>query len=129
MSQGEDQSDPLLNEHHTSDEPYCDFPSHPSSLEPQNQAQLLQDQRRVFEEQDSQLDTLSLSIGRQRDLSLSMNEELELQNELLNDLDADVEHAGLKLGRASGQLETMRRKFKDHGELADRGLCRTPLMG
>ncbi|CAO1629606.1 unnamed protein product [Parajaminaea phylloscopi] len=99
------------------DQPYRDSPSRSASPEPQDHAQLMQDQKRVFEQQDSQLDTLSLSIGRQRDLSLRMNEELELQSELLDGLDDDVERTGLRLGRASGQLDRVRRKVKDHGSL------------
>lgn len=104
-----------------SDEPYRDSPSRPSSPleDPQDHHQLMQDQRKIFDQQDSQLDTLSLSIGRQRDLSLRMNEELELQSDLLDDLDQDVERTGLRLGRASGQLDRVRRKVKDHGECQD----------
>lgn len=45
-----------------------------------------------------------------------MNEELELQGELLEDLDGDVERTGLRLGRASGQLQRVSRKVQDHGE-------------
>lgn len=70
----------------------------------------------MFASQDNQLDTLTMSIGRQRDLSLRMNEELELQGELLEDLDGDVERTGLRLGRASGQLERVRRGVGEHGE-------------
>lgn len=76
----------------------------------------MQSQKRLFEDQDAQLDTLSLSIGRQRDLSLRMNEELEMQTDMLEELDGDVERTGLRLGRASGQLERVRSGLKDHGE-------------
>ncbi|PWN23401.1 hypothetical protein BCV69DRAFT_281014 [Microstroma glucosiphilum] len=75
----------------------------------------------MFASQDNQLDTLTLSIGRQRDLSLRMNEELELQGELLEELDGDVERTGLRLGRASGQLERVRRGVNEHGEWAGGG--------
>ena len=46
-----------------------------------------------------------------------MNDELELQSEILDDLDGDVERTGLRLGRASGQLDKVKRGLKDHGEL------------
>lgn len=45
-----------------------------------------------------------------------MNEELGLQAELLEELDEGVERSGLRLGRASGQLERLRRGVRDHGE-------------
>lgn len=114
----------------TADEPYRDSPASPSRHagygrreqdiedEPEgpDSAALMQSQKRLFEDQDAQLDTLSLSIGRQRDLSLRMNEELEMQTDMLEELDGDVERTGLRLGRASGQLERVRSGLKDHGE-------------
>lgn len=100
---------------HLSSEPYRDA-SPPSSSPKQDHAELFESQKRMFASQDNQLDTLTMSIGRQRDLSLRMNEELELQGELLEDLDGDVERTGLRLGRASGQLERVRRGVGEHGE-------------
>lgn len=100
---------------HLSSEPYRDVSPPPSSPK-QDHAELFESQKRMFASQDNQLDTLTLSIGRQRDLSLRMNEELELQGELLEELDGDVERTGLRLGRASGQLERVRRGVSEHGE-------------
>ena len=106
-----------------SDEPYHDDPSQSSSAKDpllndndQDPHEILASQQQLFSTQDSQLDTLSLSIGRQRELSLRMNEELEHQGELLGELDEGVERTGLRLGRASGQLDRVRKGVKDHGE-------------
>lgn len=79
-------------------------------------AELYQSQHRIFADQDAQLDTLSTSIGRQHHMSLQMNEELHEQSELLDELDEGVDRTGLRLGRASGQLDHVKRGLKDHGE-------------
>lgn len=81
-----------------------------------DRADLLASQHTILQSQDDSLDKLSASIGRQRDLSLQMNDELELHSELLDDLDRGVEHTGLRLGRASGRLEKVRKSLKDHGK-------------
>lgn len=107
-----------------SDEPYRDDPFSSSSTsnpqpEPElDNSELLQSQNQIFEQQDSHLDTLSLSIGRQRDLSIQMNDELELQAGLLDELDGDVENTGLRLGRASSRLRRVERSLKEHGEFS-----------
>ena len=50
-------------------------------------------QNAAFRDQDTHLDHLSTSISRQHDLSLRMNEELELHAGLLTDLDRGVDDA------------------------------------
>ena len=68
--------------------------------------------------QDEQLDTISASLARQHELSLQMNEELDLHHELLQDLDGTAERTGLRIGGASDRLETLRHSLKDHGMLS-----------
>lgn len=71
----------------------------------------------AWREQDQHLDQLSLSISRQHQLSITMNEELELQTGLLQELDGDVESTGLRLGGASRHMDRLRASVRDHGTL------------
>lgn len=71
-----------------------------------------------WNDQDNQLDYLSASIHRQHNLSVRMNEELELQTGLIGSLDADVESTGLHLGGASTRLERFRQSTREHGTLS-----------
>lgn len=59
--------------------------------------QLLQLQKQDFKQQDEQLDQLALAMRRQRELGMAINEELQLQNELLDEMDAEVDHVDSKL--------------------------------
>ncbi|KAL4401906.1 hypothetical protein ACI68E_001557 [Malassezia pachydermatis] len=72
-------------------------------------------QNKAWEEQDAHLDNLSASISRQHNLSLQMNEELELQTGLLHELDQDVEATGLRLGGANTRMDRFRQSLKDQG--------------
>lgn len=68
--------------------------------------------------QDTQLDALSASIGRQHHLSLQMNEELGTQSGLLDEFDRDVEGTTAMLGRASRRMDKLTKNMKEHGEEA-----------
>ena len=70
-----------------------------------------------WNDQDDQLDHLSASIHRQHNLSMRMNEELELQTGIIGSLDADVESTGLRLGGASTRLDRFRQSTREHGTL------------
>lgn len=72
-------------------------------------------QNAAFRDQDTHLDHLSTSISRQHDLSLRMNEELELHAGLLTDLDRGVDDTELRLGGASNRLDRFRASMKEHG--------------
>lgn len=79
-------------------------------------AQQFAQQNLAFRQQDTHLDHLSASISRQHELSLRMNEELELHTDLLHELDRDVDDTGLRLGGANDRLERFRRSMKEHGK-------------
>lgn len=83
----------------------------------------LQQQHR--DEQDQHLDALSASLSRQHEMSLQMNEELDLHQELLERFDSDAEHTGLRLGGAANQLDRLRSSLKDHGECSPTYRCAT----
>lgn len=78
---------------------------------------LIAQHQQTMDEQDSRLDLLAASIGRQHHLSIEMNDELELQSGLISGLDQDVEHTGLRIGGAGNQLDRLRRSASEHGKL------------
>ncbi len=98
--------------------PQADRTHYHDDVEDDNEAneRLLSSQKQQIDSQDDQLDRLGLSISRQHHLSLQMNEELEEQSELLGELESGVDNTALRLGRASNQLERVRRVTKEHGE-------------
>lgn len=65
---------------------------------------LLQLQQTRVEEQDEQLNKLSMILTRHRQLGLAINQEIAEQNELLDGLTEDVDRTGAKLASAKKQL-------------------------
>ncbi|KAL9052835.1 MAG: hypothetical protein Q9162_005134 [Coniocarpon cinnabarinum] len=68
----------------------------------------------VMRDQDEQLDRLGASVGRQRELSIAMGDELEAQNELLDDVDQGVTRHSSQLDRAHKRVGKIARKAKDN---------------
>ena len=66
-------------------------------------------------EQDDSLDRLSESIGRQRELSIQIGDELDSQGELLDDVDGMVDRSRSRLDGAKRRLNRFSRKAKDNG--------------
>jgi syntaxin 8 len=67
-------------------------------------------------DQDLHLDSLSHSITRQRDLSMQINDELDVHTGLLEELDYDLDDTGNRLGRARRQLGRVANGAREHGE-------------
>lgn len=67
-------------------------------------------------DQDVHLDTLSRSITRQRDLSMQINDELDVHTGLLEELDLDLDNTGSRLSRAGQRLGRVAKRAKEHGE-------------
>ncbi len=65
-------------------------------------------------DQDTQLDTLSQSIGRQHHLSLQINDELGEQAGLLDGLDEDLDRTGNSLSKARRRLDRVSKGAKDN---------------
>ena len=57
-----------------------------------------------FLEQDEHLDNLSRSVGRQRDISLQINDELTVHTGLLSELEEEVDETHGRLGNARKKL-------------------------
>ncbi|BGP27234.1 SNARE domain containing protein [Rhodotorula toruloides] len=77
--------------------------------------EVLQMQKRMIEDQDTQLDSLSSAISRQHALSLRVAEELELHSSLLDDTDSALDRTQSNLRRASGRLDQFTRRAKNTG--------------
>ena len=75
---------------------------------------MLHSQRQMMEEQDMHLDHLASSIGRQRDLSLQINEELEVHHGLLEEMDEELDRTGNRLSQARRKLDRVARGAKEN---------------
>ncbi|KAJ7768325.1 hypothetical protein B0H16DRAFT_1519414 [Mycena metata] len=88
--------------------PYTDDPE----AEP---AEMLQTQQQMMDQQDGHLELLSHSINRQRDISLQINDELEVHTGLLEELDTDFNHTENLLGGARRRLDRVAQGAKNNG--------------
>lgn len=108
--------------------PYRDSPLPPDSTssaaydDGPDATAILQSQHQQMATQDTHLDALSASIGRQHHLSLQMSEELETHAELLDEMDTAVDSTAARLGRASRRLDKVAKSLKEHGEDACKSL-------
>lgn len=72
---------------------------------------------RTMAEQDAQLDSLGRSVGRQRELSIQIGDELEGQGGMLDEIDEGVDRHARALNRAKGRLGRVARKAKDNASV------------
>lgn len=79
--------------------------------------ELLQMQTQRMREQDSSLDALSESIGRQRELSIQIGDELDEHGELLDNVGSMVDRSSDRLHQARSRLTTFSRKAKENSHL------------
>ncbi|KAI0722085.1 hypothetical protein C8Q72DRAFT_787598 [Fomitopsis betulina] len=77
--------------------------------------EMLQMQHQMMNDQDVHLDRLSQSINRQRDLSLQINDELDVHTGLLQELDHELDHASSRLTGARRSLDRVAKGAKDNG--------------
>ncbi|KAH9849401.1 hypothetical protein C2E23DRAFT_784422 [Lenzites betulinus] len=97
--------------------PYTDDPEAGYS----SQEMLLQ-QRDIMETQDVHLDELSRSITRQRDISLQINDELDVHTGLLEGLDHDLDRTDSRLTNARRRLDRVAKGAKENGSTVMIGL-------
>ena len=93
---------------------YRDEPDGPPDQSELDNQQIHAYHSQVMAEQDEQLDQLGVSIGRQRDLSIQIGDELDSQAVLLDDVDDGVDRHQTQLDRAKGRLNTFARKARDN---------------
>lgn len=99
--------------------PYRDDPStsdSPDQSHLSNQ-QIHEYHSHIINEQDEQLDQLGLSIGRQRELSMQIGDELDGQVMLLDDVEEGVDRHAAQFRRARGRLDRFSRKAKENWSL------------
>ncbi|OLL25935.1 putative syntaxin-8B, partial [Neolecta irregularis DAH-3] len=77
--------------------------------------EVLQFQQQIMNDQDISLDHLSESIGRQRDLSLQIGNELEHHGEILEEMDGLVDRSQSRLDIAKRRLRRISQKARDNG--------------
>jgi len=93
---------------------YAPYTDDPEAAYPPPE-EMLQTQRQMMDEQDVHLDRLSQSINRQRDLSLQINDELDVHTGLLEDLDHELDHTGSRLTGARRRLDRVAKGAKENG--------------
>ncbi|KAF1841059.1 uncharacterized protein K460DRAFT_295325 [Cucurbitaria berberidis CBS 394.84] len=101
--------------------PYRDDPSSDPDAAP-NQDDLDNQQihayhSQVIRDQDDQLDQLGASIGRQRELSMQIGDELDGQVVLLDDVEEGVDRHTAQFRRARGRLDRFSRKARENWSL------------
>jgi syntaxin 8 len=100
--------------------PYRDDPSDadapPDQSKLDNQ-QIHQYHSQVIRDQDDQLDQLGASIGRQRELSMQIGDELDGQVLLLDDVEEGVDRHAAQFVRARGRLDRFSRKARENWSL------------
>lgn len=122
-------SPPSSSDSHTPSPPPKDFDSTPKGPftpytdDPErgyDSAEMLQMQREMMDSQDVRLDALSRSVGRQRDISLQIGDELEVHTGLLEGLDHDLDRTDSRLIGARRKLERVARGAKANGGSSSR---------
>lgn len=91
---------------------YTDEPETPDPTGEMNNQQIHAYHQQVLQEQDDQLDTLSESIGRQRQLAMQVGDELEGQVALLDEVDRGVDRHQSRLDGAKKRLKGVSEKAK-----------------
>ncbi|KAF2833018.1 SNARE complex subunit [Ophiobolus disseminans] len=97
------------------DDPDPDAAPDHSSLDNQ---QIHEFHSQVIRDQDDQLDQLGASIGRQRELSMQIGDELDGQVVLLDDVEEGVDRHTAQFRRARGRLDRFSRKARENWSLS-----------
>ncbi|OAL50484.1 hypothetical protein IQ07DRAFT_587145 [Pyrenochaeta sp. DS3sAY3a] len=101
--------------------PYRDDPSSDPDAAPNqdhlDNQQIHEYHRQTIQDQDDQLDQLGASIGRQRELSMQIGDELDGQVMLLDDVEEGVDRHTAQFQRARGRLDRFSRKAKENWSL------------
>ncbi|KAF2230196.1 hypothetical protein EV356DRAFT_561680 [Viridothelium virens] len=95
------------------DDPSASDPPAPDQSDLSNQ-QIHAYHSRVLAEQDAQLDTLGASIGRQRELSIQIGDELEGHVALLDEVEEGVDRHQGQLDRARRRLGGVARRAREN---------------
>ncbi|TEY86665.1 hypothetical protein BOTCAL_0004g00190 [Botryotinia calthae] len=97
--------------------PYRDDPSGPPDQSHLDNQQIHAYHSQVLAEQDEALDRLGESIGRQRELSIQIGDELDEHVQMLDEVDRHVDRHQSRLDKARKNLGTVARKAKDNMQM------------
>ncbi|KZF19366.1 hypothetical protein L228DRAFT_250957 [Xylona heveae TC161] len=97
--------------------PYRDDPDAPPDQSHLDNQQIHAYHTRVLRDQDDQLDRLGESIGRQRELSIQIGDELDSHVALLDEVEDQVDRHQGRLDTAKNRLGYVARKAKDHVQM------------
>ena len=97
--------------------PYRDEPEAPNNQSQLDNQQIHDYHKGVLQQQDEQLDRLGQSIGRQRDLSIQIGDELDDHVQMLDDVEGHVDRHQTRLDGARRQLGNVARRAKDNKQL------------
>ncbi|KID71770.1 SNARE complex subunit, partial [Metarhizium hybridum] len=86
------------------DDPAIDSAGYRDQAAEMTNKQLHQYHSQILDEQDEQLDRLGESIGRQRDISIQIGDELDSHVAILDEMDTTVDRYQGRLDRAKGAL-------------------------
>ncbi|KPM41191.1 hypothetical protein AK830_g5368 [Neonectria ditissima] len=99
------------------DDPVEDQPGYADETVNMSNQQLHQYHSQVLEEQDEQLDRLGETIGRQREISMQIGEELDSHVILLDEVDGLVDRQQTRLDRANRALTKISRGAKENSQM------------
>lgn len=97
--------------------PYRDEPEGPPEQGQLDNQQIHEYHKNVLREQDEQLDRLGDSIGRQRELSIQIGDELDDHIQMLDDVEQHMDRHQTTLDGARKRLGTFVRKAKENSQL------------
>lgn len=97
--------------------PYRDEPEGPPDQGQLDNQQIHTYHKQVLQQQDEQLDRLGESIGRQRDLSIQIGDELDDHIQMLDDVEQHVDRHQGRLDGARRQLGNVARKARDNKQI------------
>lgn len=88
-----------------------------SSFDLQSNQQIFAQHQQQLLEQDDNLDILHLSVRRQHQMGLGINDEVDEHIILLNDLEQGIDTAHARLNRATNRLKSFQKLCKENGSL------------
>ena len=97
--------------------PYRDEPEGPPDQDHLDNQQIHAYHQNVLQEQDEQLDLLGASIGRQRELSIQIGDELDGHIQMLDEVEHHMDRYETTLDGARRRLGNFARKAKDNTQL------------
>lgn len=99
------------------DDPSSDSAGYRDQAGDMTNQQLHQYHSQILEEQDEQLDRLGESIGRQREISMQIGDELDSHVAMLDEMDSTVDRHQGRLDRAKGVLGKVAKGAGDNKQI------------